>query len=405
METFFFRSSLVAILAAVACSSGDKYPQGAERGPCYPNNTCNAGLTCYSDRCVNAGGGSGGSGIEVGGDGTTGTQSNTTSGVIVTTLAGNAAAPPGSADGDGAAASFNFPIGVAVNTAGDIFVADTNNDTIRKVTPAGVVTTLAGTAGQRGSADGTGAAARFYGPAGVAVDGAGNVFVADGGNIRKITPAGAVTTFAGTAGSAGVAVDAGGNVYVAEVTIIQKISPTGVVTTLAGNAAAPPGSVDGTGTDALFSSPNGVAVDGAGNVYVAYTFIIRKITPAGVVTTLAGSTSSAGNVDGTGAAASFLLPNGVAVDGAGNVYVADSGDNTIRKITPAGVVTTLAGSVVTTPADTGPMGPVGQAGSADGTGTSARFNNPMGVAVDGAGNIFVADTFNNTIRKITPADK
>ena len=402
METFFFRSSLVAILAAVACSSGDKYPQGAERGPCYPNNTCNAGLTCYSDRCVNAGGGSG---IEVGGDGTTGTQSNTTSGVIVTTLAGNAAAPPGSADGDGAAASFNFPIGVAVNTAGDIFVADTNNDTIRKVTPAGVVTTLAGTAGQRGSADGTGAAARFYNPEGVALDGAGNVFVADGGNIRKITPAGAVTTFAGTAGSAGVAVDAGGNVYVAEVTIIQKISPTGVVTTLAGNAAAPPGSVDGTGTDALFSSPNGVAVDGAGNVYVADTFIIRKITPAGVVTTLAGSTSSAGNVDGTGAAASFLLPNGVAVDGAGNVYVADSGDNTIRKITPAGVVTTLAGSVVTTPADTGPMGPVGQAGSADGTGTSASFNNPMGVAVDGAGNIFVADTFNNTIRKITPADK
>jgi len=237
------------------------------------------------------------------------------------------------------------------------------------------------------------------------VDGAGNVFVADGGNIRKITPAGAVTTFAGTAGSAGVAVDAGGNVYVAEVTIIQKISPTGVVTTLAGNAAAPPGSVDGTGTDALFSSPNGVAVDGAGNVYVADTFIIRKITPAGVVTTLAGSTSSAGNVDGTGAAASFLLPNGVAVDGAGNVYVADSGDNTIRKITPAGVVTTLAGSVVTTPADTGPMGPVGQAGSADGTGTSASFNNPMGVAVDGAGNIFVADTFNNTIRKITPAGK
>jgi len=300
--------------------------------------------------------------------GTGGTQSNTTAGVVVTTLAGSAAASTGSADGVGAAARFYFPTGVAVNAAGDVFVADTDNDTIRKVTPAGVVTTLAGTAGSFGSADGTGAAASFHYPTGVAVNAAGDVFVADNFNntIRKVTPAGVVTTYAGNSGPC-------------------RSDGTGT---------------DGTGTAASFCGPQSVALDGAGNVFVADGYVIRKITPAGEVTTLAGSTSLFGNVDGTGAAASFCLPYGVAADDGGNVFVADTIDNTIRKITPAGVVTTLAGSVVTVPA-----GLMGQAGSADGTGTSAKFNNPMGLAVDGSGNIFVADTFNNTIRKITPAGK
>ncbi len=202
------------------------------------------------------------------------------------------------------------------------------------------MTTLAGTAGQSGSADGTGGAARFGSPTGMAVDSAGNVYVADSSaaTIRKITPAGVVSTLAGSPGQSG--------------------------------------SADGTGGAARFNDPLGVAVDGAGNAYVADTFndTIRMITPAGVVTTLAGAPGQRGSADGTGSAARFAYPEGVAVDGAGNVYVADSANDTIRMITPAGVVTTLAGSP-------------GQYGSADGTGSAARFVGPEGVAVDGAGNV------------------
>jgi len=329
---------------------------------------------------------------------------------VVTTLAGTAG-QIGSADGTGAAASFWYPEAVAVDGAGNVYVADRNNATIRKVTPAGVVTTLAGSAGQNGSADGTGAAASFSYPSGVAVDGAGNVYVADSDNntIRKVTAAEVVTTLAGSVGLSGsadgtgaaarfsyptgVAVDGAGNVYVADYynDTIRKVTPAGVVTTLAGTAGQY-GSADGTGATARFSYPTGVAVDGAGNVYVADSDnnTIRKVTPAGVVTTLAGSSGQQGSADGTGAAASFYNPRGVAVDGSGNVYVADSDNNTIRKVTPAGVVTTLAGSS-------------GQRGSADGAGAAASFYNPTGVAVDGAGNVYVADTDNYTIRRVTPA--
>jgi sugar lactone lactonase YvrE len=329
---------------------------------------------------------------------------------VVGTLAG-AAGVRGSTDGTGAAARFTYPNGVATDSAGNLYVADWGNSTIRKITPAGVVTTLAGTAGVRGSTDGTGAAARFNSPSGVATDSAGNVYVADMYNhtIRKITPAGVVTTLAGTAGASGstdgtgaaarfkgpisVAADSAGNVYVADTFnhTIRKITPVGVVTTLAGTAGVE-GSTDGTGAAARFYPLNGVAADSAGNVYVADSFsdTIRKITPAGVVTTLAGRAGVQGSTDGTGAAAHFNLPMGVATDSAGNVYVADRNNNTIRKITPAGVVTTLAGTA-------------GAGGSTDGTGPAARFSSPTGVAADSAGNVYVADAFNYTIRKITPA--
>lgn len=333
---------------------------------------------------------------------------------VVTTLAGTAGTQ-GSTDGTGAAARFNDPRGVATDSADNVYVADFLNDTIRKITPAGVVSTFAGAAGMSGSTDGTGAAARFYGPTGVAVDGAGNVYVGDADNdtLRKITPAGVVTTMAGLPpefGSAdgtgavarfgspsGVATDSAANLYVAdyENLTIRKITPAGVVSTLAGTAGKF-GSVDGTGAAARFEGPISVTVDNVGNIYVADTFgdansgtfscTIRKITTAGVVSTFAGTAGTCGITDGTGAAARFGSPWGLATDSAGNVYVAD--ECVIRKISPAAVVSTLAGA---------------QCGSSDGMGVAVGFNGPHGVAVDGAGNVYVADTGNFTIRRITPA--
>jgi sugar lactone lactonase YvrE len=328
---------------------------------------------------------------------------------VVTTLAG-VAGSFGSADGTGPAAQFDSPTGLAVNSAGMVYVADTDNDAIRTVTPGGVVATLAGAPSVFGSADGTGSAARFYNPSGVAVDSANNVYVADTFNqvIRKITPSGVVTTLAGTAGVTGsadgtgpaarfnypaaVTVDSTGNLYVADTTnsTIRKITAGGVVTTLAGTAGVT-GHANGTGSAAQFYYPFGVAVDSAGNVYVADNgnSTIRKITPGGVVTTLAGTAGSYGSADGTGPAAQFNYPQGVAVDSVGNVYVADTFNSEIRKITPGGVVTTLAGTAHSP-------------GTADGTGPAARFNYPDGVTVDSAGNVYVADTINHTIREISP---
>jgi D-alanyl-D-alanine dipeptidase len=369
----------------------------------------------------------------------------------VTTLAGTAFVT-GSTDATGAAASFWHPIGVATDSAGNVYVADSSNSTIRKITPARRVTTLAGTAGVRGSTDGTGAAASFRGPSGVATDSAGNVYVADSGNhaIRRITPAGRVTTLAGSAGVTGstdatgaaasfsfpydIAIDSTGNFYVADgANTIRKITPAGVVTTLAGTAGVR-GSTDATGAAASFNSPAGVATDSAGNVYVAEisNYTIRKITPAGVVTTLAGATRLAGSTDAMGAAARFGVPRGVATDIAGNVYVADSSNSTIRKIAPAGVVTTLpsavpildnpfgvatdiTGNVYVADFDNNTICRITPAGAVttfagtrrvpgwtDGTGAGARFSFPESVATDGAGNVYVADTFNYAVRKITP---
>ena len=300
---------------------------------------------------------------------------------VVTTIAGKPIDPvtglsnTGSADGTGSAASFNFgmaiasdglfgpPVftqigatGIAADASGNIFVADSENHTIRKVTTAGVVTTFAGSPGNDGSANGTGGAARFYQPYSVTLDRAGNVFVVDGANytIRKITPAGVVTTFAGVARKSG--------------------------------------STDGTGAVALFSNPKGIAIDRSDNLYVADTGnnTIRVITPSGSVSTLAGTVGLYGSSDGTGKNARFNGPTGLAVDAAGNVYVADTGNNTIRLITPAGVVRTVAGLS-------------GAPASAEGTGNAIRFNQPYGLALDNAGNLYVADTNNNTIRKCVPA--
>jgi len=318
---------------------------------------------------------------------------------VVTTLAGNINGP-GAANGTGTSASFNIPTGIAVDAAGNVYVGDGGNCLIRKITPAGVVTTLAGS-GANHWANGTGTSASFSIPTGVAVDAAGNVYVADG-LIRKISATGVVTNLSGSSEIVlptsdnfpyGIALDATGNLYAADTrySLIRKITVSNVVTTFAKSPdwKTQNGSFTIGGVTTLTYDPFNVAVDAAGNVYVAEynRGRIWKVTPAGEITAFAGAGYS-GSADGNGTLASFNCPMGLATDAAGNVYVADSGNNRIRKITPDGTVTTLAGS--------------GFWGSEDGIGTSASFFRPVGVAVNAAGNVlYVADGRNNLIRKIT----
>jgi sugar lactone lactonase YvrE len=324
----------------------------------------------------------------------------------------------GSADGPAAAAEFSAPSGVAFDSKGNLFVTDSNNRTIRKISPEGVVSTFAGTTGVPGYADGQGTSAQFETPSGIAIDGGDNLYVTNtnSGAIRKVTAAGVVTTLAllpplslfGYDGvqSEGVAADASGNVYVVDSSnaLVWKISPARAVSQAIGDANGV-GCSDGTGAAARFNSPSGVAVDNGGFVYVgdSRNDTIRKIAPDGTVTTLAGTAGFGGTSDGTGPTATFFFPYGLAVDQSGNVYVADSGNQMIRKITPGGVVTTLAGSPsllsIGEPVSLGGAEPA--VGNGDGTGAAARFLNPTGVAVDGSGTVYVAD--DNTVRRVTPA--
>jgi sugar lactone lactonase YvrE len=310
-------------------------------------------------------------------------------------LAGSAG-NSGSTDGTNSSARFYHPVSLAVDNAGNIFVSDSWNSLIRKITPSGVVTTVAGPIGNNIQ--------------GIAVDNSGNLYVADmmDSVILKIATNGIVSTFAGQSGSngsvdatgsaarfyfpIGVATDTNGNVYVADSVneTIRKITPSAAVTTLAGSPRSY-GYADGTGSAALFHNPCGLCVDTSNNIYVADNAnqVVRKVTQTGVVTTLAGYPGSSGAADGSGNAARFYSLNGVAADSAGNIYVADTSNQAIRKITPNGVVTTLAGQS-------------GNSGSADGIGSVARFYQPGAVAVNPAGNLFVADSMNYTIRATQP---
>lgn len=306
---------------------------------------------------------------------------------LVSTFSGIGA---GYFDGDSSTARFYNPKSVAVDDLGNLYVADYNNHRIRKITIDGTVSTIAG--GARGYLDANGVNARFNYPTGVDVDAYGSVYVADHGNqrIRKITPDGTVTTLAGSSlgfldgTGAGarfaypldVAVAKDGFVYVSDRNNnrIRKISPIGVVTTLAS-----------------VQSPNGLEVDSSGTIYVAnYNGNkIEKVTSTGTVTTLAGQ-GPAQSLDGTGTSARFNRPLGLAIDNSGDIYVSEGNGHRIRKVTTAGVVTTVAGN---------------SAGFLEGDDTTARFNLPYSIAAGKSGVLYVADDNNHRIRKIDVSKK
>ncbi len=385
----------------------------------------------------------------------------TTTGTV-TTFAGRLGFP-GAADGTAASARFNGPYAIDVDLEGNLMVADTDNHVLRKITTTGEVTTMAGAPGIAGSADGTASNARFNRPAGLYVSSNGVMYVSDTFNhtIRRITTDGAVTTMAGSPGLLGAVNGTGaaarfrfprGILGYADGTLlvvdqahaVRQITASGVVTTYAGRLGVE-GSRDGARTDARFFIPLGLSFYPGGLVISdSYNHSIRKLTIAsGEVATLAGSPGNFGREDGIGSDARFNYPSGVAVHDSGDVYLADSRGNTIRRISPLGEVVRVAGAAsggdayIDGPAETQSLnyphglavapdrtvyfcemqrhtirvlrpdgsvsmlaGREGLAGSADGTGDAARFNFPSGIALDRDGNLFIADSNNHVIRRI-----
>ncbi|MDT3403602.1 DUF6443 domain-containing protein [Mucilaginibacter terrae] len=319
------------------------------------------------------------------------------------TVAGNGNI--GSTDGIASSASFYQPLGLGTDASGDIYVADTGNDRIRKITTSGTVSTFAGSG--TGYADGMGSGASFNHPSSISTDASGNVYVGDQTNnrIRQISPSGYVTTKAGNgyAGYAdgaalsasfnipiGTAMDASGTLYVADTWNhrIRKIAVNGTVSTVAGTGAT--GMTNGNAFSSSFNYPSAVAIGPSNTLYVLdrYNHAIRKIDASGNVSTFAGN-GAQGSADGTGTSAQFYYPTGMVIDKQGNLYVADEYNNRLRKVTPAGVVTTIAGN--------------GIAGSLEGIGTSAMLNMPYGIALDPNGNILTSELGNHKVRKVITA--
>ena len=317
--------------------------------------------------------------------------------------------------GPATAAQLNAPVGVALDPAGNLYIAERENHRIRKVTPGGVISTYAGTGTQGFSGDGGPATgAQLLGPGGVALDPAGNFYIADRNNdrIRRVSTDGTIATYAGSGslgfsgdgGPAtaarlnmslgGVALDSAGNLYIADLLNerIRKVSPVGTISTYAGNGGYGFWGDGGPGTAAQLR-PRGMALDPAGNLYIADfgNSRVRKVTPGGTISTYAGTgTPGFAGDGGPATAAQLSFPQGVALDSAGNLYIADSNNNRIRKVTPGGTISTYAG--------TGLQGFSGDGGPA----IDAQLWFPVGVALDSAGNLYIADQENQRIRKVTP---
>jgi len=333
---------------------------------------------------------------------------------IMTTVAGNGTAGYNE-ERMATAAELSAPVGIAVSGNGTLYVADGMNNRIRKITQQGAISTIAGNDDPDNTGDGGPATdGQLNDPAGVATDASGNVYIADKYNnrIRKIAPSGILSAFAGSgvpgyAGDrgnataaqlkapAGIAVDNAGNVYIADAgnNCIRKVTPAGMISTIAGNGVAGYAGDGGNATAAQLNAPASIAVDSAGNVYIAdaMNYRIRKVTAVGIIATIAGTGAAGYSGDGKMDTLAVLnLPTGIALDKAGNVYIADQGNNRIRKITTEGIISTVAGS--------GIAGYSGDGGNA----LAGDMNAPYGIAVDAAGNVYVAEQENNRIRKVTP---
>jgi len=332
---------------------------------------------------------------------------------IITTVAGKATA--GSSGDGGAATNAGLwePIGVAVDATGNLLIADIGNNRIRRVATNGIITTVAGNGTEGYSGDGGVATnAELHSPNGVAVDASGNLFIADALNdrIRKVDTNGIITTvagngtggYAGDGGAAtnaglgfpsGVALDATGNLLIADLgnNRIRKVATNGIITTVAGNGTYGYSGDGGAATNAEFHSPVRLAVDATGNLFVAddWNSRIRKVDTNGIITTVAGNGTADYAGDGGAATnAKLNVPTGVAVDSVGNVFIADYDNSRIREVRTNGIITTVAGN--------GTYGYSGDGGAA----TNAALNYLEGVAVDATGNLLIADTGNNRVRKV-----
>ncbi|MCW3123120.1 MAG: hypothetical protein JWQ38_2612 [Flavipsychrobacter sp.] len=331
----------------------------------------------------------------------------------ISTIAGNGYYSYSGDGGPASAAQFFIPNGLALDGSGNMYVADKFNHCIRKITPAGIVSTIAGNGEGDYTGDGVPATATsLYTPPSVTVDGAGNVYIPDFGNnrVRKVTPAGIISTVAGNGfagyfgdngpatdaklyGPASVVFDPAGNMYVScQLThVIRKINTSGVITRFAGTSAPGYSGNGGPATAAMFAFPSGLAIDAAGNIYICdYTnCCVRKVNPAGIISTIAGKATAGYSGDGGQATNAELdRPNALNIDAAGNIYVADVGNNCVRKINTSGIISTIAGN--------GTAGFSGDGGPA----TAATIMGCETVVRDPSGNIYIGDSGSFRIRKV-----